>query len=310
MNNTFFKIEPIFLEKIWGGNNLESMYNYKQQIENLGEVWLFSAIKEGDLLVNTGNKKIMLSQFFYENSVALGVEENYLPLIQLRLVDCNADLSLQLHPDDKLAQQAGSINGKDETWLVLKSGHDSKLIMGCDQSQAIDFKQGGSVDDLFKSAHSYRTSYHDIFHIESGLLHALGANNFVLEISQPSNTTYRVYDYKRKDVNGNERELHLDQSREAIKPELKASNIKTNTDFSNGLQTKKTIIEGRYSFEQLEITSKATINSEEKYKVIFIESSEAMTFNCQTVNNGDSFVMFANSKVEIVGNGKVVVAYE
>lgn len=311
MTKQYYKIKPIFLEKIWGGKNLENIYEYQPKEYNLGEVWVFSAHEKGDTPIIINDKEeVMLADFLLDNYEQFGLKPNTLPIIQLRLVDAANDLSVQLHPDGNMANKYGETNGKTETWFFIKCSDDSSLLMDCDREVAEQFKLDGEVEKLIEHSYKCQTKEGDIYHIEAGTVHALGGGNFVLEVSEPSNTTYRVYDYNRLDINGNPRELHVEKSKEAIKPNVSKMDIKTKCTTVGNTLINKTEFVDVYTCEEIRINGNYLLSTTEIYKVIYIKETYNLTINGTEVNGGEAYLIPINTDIQFEGKGEVIVAYE
>ncbi|MBR1878545.1 MAG: class I mannose-6-phosphate isomerase, partial [Paludibacteraceae bacterium] len=132
-------------------------------------------------------------------------------------------LSVQVHPDDKLAQKRHKCPGKTEMWYVVKADVGAKIYSGLKQSiTPEDYERLATAEPV--NGHSpmqdviatHEAHQGDLYFLPAGRLHAIGAGNFLVEIQQTSDITYRVYDFGRKDAHGNPRELHIEQAKEAI----------------------------------------------------------------------------------------------
>jgi mannose-6-phosphate isomerase len=218
MNFYPLKFTPIFKERIWGGDKLNTRLGKNLEGKtNIGESWELSAV-EGDISVVAngelaGNSLQELIEVYMDELVGEKVFEKYgheFPLL-VKFIDANDDLSIQVHPDDKKAAERHNAFGKTEMWIALDDKENPKLITGfnqnIDQKQFLDNLKGGTVTDLFNYE---QVKKGDAFFVPSGRVHAICSGNLIAEIQQTSDVTYRLYDYDRKDKDGNERELHLD----------------------------------------------------------------------------------------------------
>ena len=214
------KFTPIFKERIWGGNKLETCYGKKLDGKtNIGESWELSAV-EGDVSIVengllAGNSLQELIEIYMDELIGEKVYEqhgNEFPLL-IKFIDANDDLSIQVHPDDKKAKERHNAFGKTEMWVALDDSEKPRLITGFNQdtNQEAFLKKlnDGTLTELFNYEDVRKN---DVFFVPSGRVHAICSGNLIAEIQQTSDVTYRIYDYKRKDKDGNERELHLDLS--------------------------------------------------------------------------------------------------
>ena len=138
------------------------------------------------------------------------------PLL-IKFIDAHADLSIQVHPNDELAKKRHNSFGKTEMWYVIHAGEGAALYSGFSKQitpeEYVERVQNNTIMDVLRC---YPVSEGDVFFIPAGRVHAICAGCFVAEIQQTSNITYRIYDYNRKDANGNGRELHTEQAKDAI----------------------------------------------------------------------------------------------
>lgn len=218
-----YKFKPLLKQTLWGGNKIIAFKHLDLQMEHVGESWEVSGIKGCESVVAGGpDEGKGLNQLVHEQKGLLVGKENYerfgdeFPLL-IKFIDAHQNLSIQVHPDEETAHRYGKRHGKTEMWYVLKSASDAQLYNGLRQHITHEeYKQmveDGTITDAL--AH-YKVHEGDVFFIPAGRIHAIGAGTFVAEIQQTSDVTYRIYDFKRKDKNGNYRELHTEKAAEAI----------------------------------------------------------------------------------------------
>jgi mannose-6-phosphate isomerase len=217
------KFSPILKDKIWGGTKLKSLFNKAAQTDKLGESWELSGY-EGDESVVTngllaGNNLTELIEIYMGELVGDTIYDQFglsFPLL-FKLIDANENLSIQVHPGDEVAAERHNSYGKTEMWYVLQADPDGKLIIGfkedCSKDDYLDALDNDKVEDLLQKVPVKKG---DVFFIPAGLVHAIGKGVVVAEIQQSSDITYRIYDYKRTDDQGNERELHTEQALDVI----------------------------------------------------------------------------------------------
>jgi mannose-6-phosphate isomerase len=215
--------EPILKERIWGGTKLQSILEKKITSQTTGESWELSQvagdvsiIKNGLLQGKTLNE--LLEKYPEE---ILGTK-NYkqfgeqFPLL-FKFLDAREDLSIQVHPNDELAKKRHNSFGKTEMWYVMQADENARIIVG--------FKEKSSPEEYLKHLENktlttileeISVKKGDVFFLETGTIHAIGAGILIAEIQQTSDITYRIYDFDRKDAQGNTRELHNDLALEAI----------------------------------------------------------------------------------------------
>ncbi len=218
-----YKFEPLLKQTLWGGDKIIPFKNLKDKLENVGESWEISGVKDNETIVAEGKDKgKSLNQLVREQKGQLVGEDNYqrfgdeFPLL-IKFIDARQDLSIQVHPTDEIAHRQGKSRGKTEMWYALESTPGAQLYNGLKQKITPEqYKQMVENDTITDALARYEVSEGDVFFIPAGRIHAIGAGCFVAEIQQTSDVTYRIYDFKRKDKNGNYRELHTELAAESI----------------------------------------------------------------------------------------------
>jgi len=218
-----YRFEPLLKQTIWGGSKIIPFKHLDVQMESVGESWEISGVEGCETLVAEGEYKgKSLNALVRELKGKLVGEENYqrfgdeFPLL-IKFIDARRDLSIQVHPDDETALRQGKPHGKTEMWYILDSDKGAQLYNGLRQQITPETYKTMVEDDTITDALAcYEVYEGDVFFIPGGRIHAIGPGCFVLEIQQTSDVTYRIYDYKRKDKNGNYRELHTKEAAESI----------------------------------------------------------------------------------------------
>lgn len=217
------KFSPILKDKIWGGTKLKNIFNKQTESEKLGESWELSGY-EGDESIATngflaGNNLTELIEIYMGEMVGDKIFDEYglaFPLL-FKLIDANENLSIQVHPGDEVAAERHNSYGKTEMWYVVDAEQGAELIIGfkndCNRDEYLDALEAGEVEKLLQQVPVQKG---DVLFIPAGLVHAIGKGVVVAEIQQSSDITYRIYDYKRTDDQGNERELHTEQALDVI----------------------------------------------------------------------------------------------
>ena len=215
---------PILKEKIWGGQKLNTvLHKDLHQIDQCGEAWELSAVTGNVSEVRNGPLKgkslTQLIDSYGADLVGSAVWEQYgneFPLL-VKFLDANQDLSIQVHPDDELAQARHQCAGKTEMWYVLEVDPGSRLIAGFNQSldsgQYLKHLKSHTLNEILNYEEVFAD---DVFYIPAGRVHTIGKGILLAEIQQTSDITYRIYDFDRVDKDGNKRELHVEQALEAI----------------------------------------------------------------------------------------------
>ena len=225
MSNNLYplKFQPILKERIWGGQKLKSLLNKNSTLTNIGESWELSDVDGDTSIVSNGNLKgqslkNLLNEFGHQiighkNHEIFG---NKFPLL-IKFIDAEDDLSIQLDPNDELAAKRHNSFGKTEMWYIMQAEKDSNLIVGFNQKVTPELYLKHLENKTLPKILNYeKVTSGDAYFIEVGRIHAIGAGVLLAEIQQTSDITYRVYDWDRKDAQGNERELHNDLALDAI----------------------------------------------------------------------------------------------
>ncbi|RDU37560.1 mannose-6-phosphate isomerase, class I [Neobacillus piezotolerans] len=204
--------EPEFKEKIWGGQKLRS-FGYDIPSPNTGECWAFAAHQNGQSIVKNGVfKGLSLGELWNNNRYLFGgISGVKFPLLT-KILDAADDLSVQVHPDDFYANIHGNDSGKTECWYIIDCEDEAEITIGHNgnsKEELIALIENRQWDKLLRKV---KVKPGDFFFVPSGTIHAIGKGILILETQQNSDTTYRVYDFDRRDKEGNLRDLHIKQS--------------------------------------------------------------------------------------------------
>lgn len=287
------KFQPILKDKIWGGKKLKNLFNKAAESDKLGESWELSGYENDESVVTNGflagNNLAELIEIYMDELVGDKVYNQYglsFPLL-FKLIDANENLSIQVHPGDEVAAERHNSYGKTEMWYVVDADPDGKLIIGftkdCTRDEYLDALDNDKVEDLLQHVPVKKG---DVFFIPAGLVHAIGKGVVVAEIQQSSDITYRIYDFKRVDEQGNERELHTEQALDVI-------------DFTASLHPKT-----NYQPELNQITPLVTC---EYFTTNMIRFDQPLTRN---YGNLDSFIVYMCVEGHFViesNDGKTIV---
>ena len=214
---------PIVQERIWGGTRLHEKFNKPQSNDKTGESWELSAIQGQVSVVRNGmfHGKSLLDLLIYHAPEVFGA--NYInkygtqfPYL-FKFIDAAEQLSIQVHPDDEVAQKKHQSLGKNEMWYIVEATPNAFLTIGFKEKTNAETYQNklndGTVTDLLENIPVKKG---DAFYIPAGTIHAIGGGVLLAEIQQSSDVTYRVFDFNRVDANGNTRELHTQEALEVL----------------------------------------------------------------------------------------------
>ncbi len=213
---------PELKEKVWGGTKLKSILN-KRAKGIIGESWEISGVQGTISKVSNGALKGQeITQLIQHYKVALVGERVYqkygdqFPLL-FKFIDAQQDLSVQLHPNDALAQERHNTFGKTEMWYILQAESAARLILGFKKKlDKISYTEILETSTITSVLHSEEVHEGETYFVEPGLVHAIGAGVLLAEIQQTSDITYRIYDWDRPDTDGTFRELHTEEALDAI----------------------------------------------------------------------------------------------
>ena len=211
------KIQPAFKDYLWGGTRLKTEWGKKTDLAKVAESWELSCHPDGLSTVENGPAAGQTLAAFLAQAgpEALGTNcaaFDRFPVL-IKLIDAKQNLSVQVHPNNDYAMRVEGEPGKTEMWYVVDCEPGAQLIYGFDHEiSKEEFAQRIQNQTLLEVVHAVPVHKGDVFFIESGTLHGIGAGTLIAEIQQNSNTTYRVYDYGRVGTDGKPRTLHIDKA--------------------------------------------------------------------------------------------------
>lgn len=212
-------LHPVFHEKIWGGTNLRTVFDYEIPSEKTGECWAISGHPHGVTTISNGHfAGYPLDKLWKSHSELFGQKDTTKPFPLLtKILDAHEDLSVQVHPDDNYAAIHEHELGKTECWYVIKADKDSELYFGHNATNKDELSNWIHAGEWSKLFRKIPVKAGDFFYVPSGTVHALGKGIMVLETQQSSDSTYRLYDFDRIDAKTHKkRELHIDKSIDTI----------------------------------------------------------------------------------------------
>lgn len=218
------KIHPACKQYLWGGEKLIREYGISSPKTPLAEAWVLSAHPDGDSRISFSDEACFLEGESFaeylkshpEAAGSLGKAFPFFPTL-IKLIDAKKALSIQVHPDDSFALSREGQYGKTEMWIVLEREEGAFLYFGFQKDYTEEEIRRAIEEDNFPSLLcKVMVEPGDVFFIPAGTVHAIGAGILLAEVQQNSNLTYRVYDYGRKDAQGNTRELHVEKALEVM----------------------------------------------------------------------------------------------
>lgn len=216
--------EPILQDRIWGGTKLKTdLGKANLPTETTGESWELSAVEGNVSVVKNGSYAgrplTALLEDFPDEVLGTAVHKKFgrqFPLL-FKFLDAREDLSIQVHPNDELAKERHNSFGKTEMWYVMQADAGARIIVGFKQkSSPEEYLSHLENKNLIEILNEVEVKKGDVFFLETGTIHAIGAGIVIAEIQQTSDITYRIYDWDRVDASGKSRELHVQQALDAM----------------------------------------------------------------------------------------------
>lgn len=315
------KFENILKTIIWGGDQICKFKGITPELDGIGESWEISQVEGNVSVVADGEYKgKTLTEVMQKEGAALmgkHVSEKYgetFPLL-IKFIDARDNLSIQVHPDDALAAARHNSLGKTEMWYVISASEGAGLYSGFSQQitpdEYVKRVENNTITDVL-SFHKVKSG--DVFFLPAGRIHAIGKGIFIAEIQQSSNITYRIYDYNRKDKNGNTRELHTELAKDAIDYKLYDDLLTTYTPASD---KEVKLAECQYFVTNLlDVTNsvECEIAKRDSFVIYICMGGEATVTDSEggvtPIKQGETILVPASTeKVTITGKAKLLECY-
>lgn len=308
------KLAPAFKDYLWGGTKLKESYGKKTDLDIVAESWELSTHPDGQSVVSSGKYEGKTLSEYVEilGKECLGTKGNafeFFPIL-IKFIDAKQPLSIQVHPNNEYALRVEKEYGKTEMWYILDCEEGSTLYFGVNQEvtkeEFANRIQDGTLLEILKEVPVHKG---DVFFIEAGTIHAIGAGIQICEIQQNSNTTYRVFDFGRVGKDGKPRELHIEKAIDVSNLTPIESDFKPcGTETVNG--DEKTVMLATCDlFTTYETTLKGTttlnVDGESFGSIVIIEGEGTIENDGETLSfvKGDSIFIAANSgDVKVTGD--------
>ena len=314
-----FKFEPFLKTTIWGGKQIAAFKNIDIDKQNVGESWEISDIPGCESIVASGSDKgltlVELIKKYKELLVGKKVYAKFgdrFPLL-VKFIDSHQNLSVQVHPNDELAMKRHHCPGKSEMWYVINAEPGAKIYTGLRKEitpeqyeRMVTTETVDGYSPIMDVIATYEAHSGDIYFLPAGRLHAIGAGCFLAEIQETSDITYRVYDYGRRDANGNTRELHIEQAKDAIDyhvyPEYRST-------YDSTLLDAPLVHCPFFNVNRVVVHEAMDIDYQVDSFVIVLCLIGEATVNGMDVRQGESLLVPAcNNKLYFLGNGIFLTA--
>ncbi len=300
------KFNPILKERLWGGTKLKDVLGKDIPNDITGESWEISTVPGDISVVSNGDLAgTSLQELIDKNSEAVlgkSVVERFgkeFPIL-IKFIDAKQDLSIQLHPNDELAKERHNSFGKTEMWYIMDADEAASLIVGFNKNVSKqEYTKSLEDDSLLDLLNYENVKEGDTFFINTGKIHAIGAGVLLAEIQQTSDVTYRVFDFNRRDKNGNLRELHTEQALDAIDYEKK-------DDFKVGYDREKDIVNDMvacpyFTTNYIDLTKnmEQDISNRDSFTIYMCVGGSATIenkFGSASIQKGETVLVSADSK--------------
>lgn len=310
---------PILKDRIWGGTKLKTALGKTNlPTETTGESWELSAV-DGDVSIvkngpYAGKSLAELLNRYPQEILGIKVHEKFgtqFPLL-FKFLDAREDLSIQVHPNDELAKKRHNSFGKTEMWYVMQADEGARIIVGFKhKSSPQEYVEHLENKNLIEILNEVKVKKGDVFFLETGTIHAIGAGIVIAEIQQTSDITYRIYDWDRVDAQGKSRELHIEQALDA----MNYNTTDTQKQYSKEENKSNTMVDCPYfTTNYLPLNGTANIMKDGSSFTVYICTEGEYVFEAggQTYSfkMGDTILVPASLKVfSLSGNATLLEIY-
>lgn len=301
------KMQPIFQEKIWGGNRLKTAFGYDIPSNQTGECWAISGHPGGDCGIE--GMDLTLGQLWTERPELFGNMDGEIFPLLIKIIDARDDLSIQVHPNDHYAaEHENGALGKTECWYVLDCDEDATIIVGhhaSSREEMVRMIEQGRWKDLLRQIPIHKG---DFFQIDPGCLHAIKGGTLILETQQSSDVTYRFYDYDRLQ-DGKPRPLHIEKSLEVTTIPFSPAEPDQEVSDNGDARIKHLVTSPYYSVFHCELAGEADWNWTQPFVNISILSGEGC-MDGKPVRKGDHLLLTASyGSMHIQGNLEFIYSH-
>lgn len=296
------KFKPIFKEKIWGGNNLNTLLNKNtNNLKNVGESWELSAVQDNLSVISNGflaeNNIQEVIEVYMGELVGDHVYEKFgieFPIL-FKFIDAREKLSIQVHPDNNFAKEKHHAYGKTEMWYIISAKEKAELVLGLkegiDKKAFLDTLEKSKIESITNTANPKND---DVYFIPAGTVHSIGSGIVLAEIQQTSDISYRIHDYNRTDNCGELRDLHNDLAKDSINYKFEKT-YKINHKDQNNIPTRIT---------KCEHFTSQIINFDKEIERDYYNLDSFVVYMCL---EGDFYINYNNGESINVKKGETVL---
>lgn len=308
-----WKLDPVYKDYLWGGRHrLKNDFNAKTDLDIIAESWVLSVHKDGTNLIESGKFKGKTLKEVLDDKKYWGENAkrfDFFP-VMVKLIDAADDLSIQVHPSDELSLEMEGQYGKTEVWYVLDTEADTYLYYGLKrdvtQKEFEELLRSGKLETVLNKVY---VKPGDVLMVDAGTIHAICKGALIAEIQQNSNVTYRLYDYDRKDKNGQLRPLHIDKAIQVAKLSKKTVNKLPLEVEQCGGNTKILVAQNKYFTASVYMIGRKLILqvTAESFKNIVVLDGEVLIEDMKFRKGESAFIPAAEGKIEMRGYSKILI---
>ena len=297
--DSVIKLKPVVKSYIWGGQYFQKFKGI--DLDVISELWELSVRDDFSSIIDSGiNKGKSLKEVLTKEDIGPNSDRFiYFPLL-IKLIDAKDNLSVQVHPSDEYALKNENSFGKSEMWHIINADEDAGIYVGFNNDyKKEEIERRLNDGTILETLNFFKVKPGDTFVINPGTIHAIGKGVRLIEIQQNSNITYRLYDYLRKDKDGNYRELHIKQALEVINYKKYVSSNSTSSVLADNQY---------FHVERKEVNGELTTNADEGSFVSFTfinGEGKVDDINYQTY---DTFFLPNGKSCTVKGKGIVIIS--
>ena len=313
-------LTPAFKDYLWGGTKLRDIYGKKCDLNPIAESWELSAHKDGQSTIASGEYTgLTLAEYIEKCGREIlgtkGMAFDNFPIL-IKFIDAKGYLSIQVHPSDEYALKNEGEYGKTEVWYVMSAEEGAALYYGFKQEiTREEYRRRIEDNTITDVLNKVEAKAGDVFFIQPGTVHAIGAGLLICEIQQNSNTTYRVYDFGRVGADGKPRELHIDKAIAVSQLTPSVSADSSSAAVQKDGYTSRTIAECKYfTSERIEVEKSAEISVDKTSfrSVVLTDGAAVLEMNGTqlTLKAGDSvFIPAQDENFKLIGKCGALLSY-
>lgn len=296
-------MEPIFKNRIWGGETLTNTFGLVSPSDKIGEAWVVSGHSTGDSRIVNGEwSGKTLSQIYSmeRNRFGQGTCTRF-PLI-VKIIDAMEDLSIQVHPNNEYAKQFENDSGKTECWYVLNCESNSRIIIGHNAKSKEEL-----IKLIYEKNFSELLSFvpikkDDVFLIPSGTIHAICKGTIIYEVQQNSDITYRIFDYNRLDEDGKLRKLDIEKAIDVIEIPSRIMESKVKTKKLKDLEIALLIDCPLFSMKKVTVSKKGIYHYQEEFLIVGCLRGSGIVNGINVQDTIHFIVLNGETQLEIIGD--------